>query len=304
MPNPDQTENSDGEISPYPPHRPGRSTGPRSPDGKANSSMNRLTHGCRSEKIVLPFEDPAEWDFTLQSWMNAYQPQENPTAATLVFETARAHWLLQRNQKRLDESESCLPPDAMYWTADHHKQYSNFLRYKTTTERSFYRAFNALEAYGKRQSDRAAQAERAIDAHCARESKARAQMAKIHIEWLKKKAAAAAKSLCTRQWVEVAANSRGECITACSPSNEELAQQLADRGPGSAPAPEFVTRYICFLNGVPPAYEWACPNDMQRYEQTMAVQQFTASGWLLQMEAEKLAATGHLQPYATGLLGE
>lgn len=69
---------------------PNGSTGPTSLDGKAKSSLNRLTHGCRAETIVLPFEDHAEWDFTLQSWQTSYNPQEE-TAATLVFETARAH---------------------------------------------------------------------------------------------------------------------------------------------------------------------------------------------------------------------
>jgi hypothetical protein len=45
-----------------PDQNPNRSTGPTSPNGKAKSSMNRLTHGRRSDKTVLPFEDPAEWD--------------------------------------------------------------------------------------------------------------------------------------------------------------------------------------------------------------------------------------------------
>jgi hypothetical protein len=306
----DTTENfPDEELGE--PDRPGRSTGPRSPNGKANSSMNRLTHGCRSERTVLPFEDPVEWDFTLQSWMKAYDPQahspsvgacarldEDPTAATLVFETARAQWIFQRNQQRLDETESGLPPDAIAWTDDHFKRYNNFLRYKTTAERSFYRAFNNLEAYYKRQSDKAAQAE-----------KARAQMAKIQMRWLNEKAALAAKQqLCTRQWVEVFTTDGGQCITTFAPTNDELAQQLATQAERAAkdddPRPLFVTRFLSFLNGVPPAYDWLNPNPIQRSKLAMGIQQFTHQGWLRQIEAEKLAGTGHLEPYTTGLLSE
>jgi hypothetical protein len=336
------------------PNRLNRGTGPTSPEGKARSSMNRLTHGCRSERTVLPFEDPAEWEFTLQSWMQAYRaldarctreekeaycPQahrpsagrcarsdEDPTASTLVFETARAQWIFQRNQQRLDETESGLPPDAIHWTEDHIKRYNNFLRYKTTAERSFYRAFNNLEAHYKRQAGKAAAIE-----------KARAQMAKTQMQWLKEKAALAAKQqLCGRQFVEVVTNRAGECITTYAPTNEKLAEMLAARAQRAQEqdelCPLFVTRFVSFINGVPPAYEWLQPNDIQRYNSVMGVQQFTHTDWLLQTEAEQrtghlepvvrdsieqrtghlepvvrdsietLTGTGHLQPYPTGLL--
>jgi len=139
-------------------------------------------------------------------------------------------------------------------------------------------------------------------------------MAKIHMQWLKKKAEAAATSaqgvwcplcangnnLCARQWVQVVANQQGECITAYGPTNERLVARAAE----SDQPPEFVTRIISFVNGVPPAYEWAYPNDIQRYEQTVGMQQFTYSGWLQQIEAEKVAGDGHVAPYITALLAE
>jgi hypothetical protein len=278
----------ESNIEKNPPHEKSQSashsTGPTSPDGKSKSSMNRLTHGCRSDKTVLPFEDPAEFEFTVQSWMTSYDPQD-PTASTLVFETARAQWIFQRNQQRLDETESALPPDAIQWTDDHFKRYNNFLRYKTTAERSFYRAFNNLEAHYKRQADKAAAIE-----------KARAQMAKIQIRWINEKAAVAAKyQLVARQWVEVFTNDSGECVTTFAPTNEKLAEQLATRG-------EFVTRVVSFLNGVPPAYDWLHPNHLQRCQPCMGIQQFTTEGWRRQIEIEKLSAP--LQPYPTPLLSE
>ena len=299
----DTTEkNLPGENSPCA----NRRGGPTSPEGKAKSSLNRLTHGCRSETIVLPFEDPEQWEFTLQSWMTSYNPQES-TAATLVFETARAQWIFQRNQQRLDETESGLPPDAIQWTEEHIKRYNNFLRYKTTAERGFYRAFNNLEAYYQRQAAQAERAHRAIDARCAREEKARAHMAKIQIDWLKEKAAAAESRHCLRQRVEVFTNDAGESVTTYAPSNEEFAQLLAARAErendGKYPPDLFVSRLLFFLNGVPALYDWLNPNEIQRDDSILGIQQFTHEGWLKQIEAEKLAATGHLQPYATSLIG-
>ena len=37
-------------------------TGPRSDAGKERSSLNAVKHGLRSERPVIPGEDPVEWD--------------------------------------------------------------------------------------------------------------------------------------------------------------------------------------------------------------------------------------------------
>ena len=39
-----------------------RSTGPRTPAGKTQSSRNAIAHGFRCQSPVLPGEDPAEWE--------------------------------------------------------------------------------------------------------------------------------------------------------------------------------------------------------------------------------------------------
>ena len=39
-----------------------RSTGPRTPAGKTQSSRNAVAHGFRCQSPVLPGEDPAEWE--------------------------------------------------------------------------------------------------------------------------------------------------------------------------------------------------------------------------------------------------
>jgi hypothetical protein len=94
-------------IDELPPERTGP-TGPRTPAGKAKSSGNSLKHGCRSEKTVLPHEDPAEFEATVQHWFTQYEPA-TPAAITLVENLVRAHWQLKRNQKRLDENRMGAP---------------------------------------------------------------------------------------------------------------------------------------------------------------------------------------------------
>jgi hypothetical protein len=63
---------------------PHRSTGPTSIDGKARSSMNRLTHGCRSSKTILPDEDPAEYEACMQAWYDQYQPAEDDDVVAML----------------------------------------------------------------------------------------------------------------------------------------------------------------------------------------------------------------------------
>ena len=94
------------EIPPEQP-RPGR-TGPTTPDGKERSSGNAITHGCRSAKLILRHEDPAEFEALRDAWFRQYQP-ETEIATALVEETVRAHWLLRRAQKQLENIEWELP---------------------------------------------------------------------------------------------------------------------------------------------------------------------------------------------------
>jgi len=139
-------------------------------------------------------------------------------------------------------------------------------------------------------------------------------MAKIHMQWLKKKAEAAAKrtgrsvpvvrddidQLCAVQKVEIIKNDQGGCITTYAPTNEQIASCAAN----AARPPKFITRYVFFNFGVPPIYDWTNPNHIQRNESTVGVQQFTYSGWLKQIEAERVAGDGHISPYHLDLILE
>ncbi len=253
--------------------------GPKSPEGKAVSSQNGLKHGCCSEKTILRHEDPAEFEFTVNWWFEHYQPESN-VAVTLVQETARAHWFFKRNAKRLEEVEWNLPSISYCWTEDNHKEFNNFTRYKTTTERAFYRAFKELEAYYGR-LDRAEQLQR----------RAREETSKLHIQWCNREFKAAPEELKITQVVEVEVID-GQTVTSCYPTNQQLIEQVAKR----PKPPVFLERFVTFSSGVPSEYAWANPNELQKLTETVGVQKMTYEWWLRLIKHEKAIGTRHIGP--------
>lgn len=144
-----------------PPEQPHGRTGPTTPDGKARSSENAITHGCRSAKLILRHEDPAEFEALRDAWFRHYQP-ETEIASALVEETVRAHWFLKRAQKHLEDIEWELPANAYHWTEEHERLFRNFTRYKTSYERTFFRFFKELEAHLKRNTPAAEMKQHAL----------------------------------------------------------------------------------------------------------------------------------------------
>src|SRR3954463_11434533 len=51
-----------------------KSTGPRSPGGKARSSRKALKHGLRAESVALPNEGAEELRELTDEWLDYYQP--------------------------------------------------------------------------------------------------------------------------------------------------------------------------------------------------------------------------------------
>ena len=255
------------------------SGGPRTPEGKANSSMNRLSHGCRSEKTIVPGEDPTEFEACMRAWFEAYGPQDE-ISAHLVEETALADWFLRRNRKRLHDIEQRLPYDAWLWTDENHKLFSNATRYKTTAERSFIRQFRELEAHLRRDIQDAQIYQRAI-----------AQSARILTEWITRTEQSLREELRVQQWVEIEVKD-GRTITTCSPSNEQVMKDVAKR----SERPLFLTRTLNFPRGIPPEYDWACHTDMQQTFPCIARQTVLYSQWLDVIEREKSTPGGHLGP--------
>ena len=259
------------------PHRSGP-TGPRTPEGKAKSSGNSYKHGCRSAKTVLPDEDPAAFEATVQHWFTHYQP-EDAVAISLVDRLARADWQLKRTQHRLDEIEWQLPGEAHLWTQDQEKRYANFNRYHTTAERSFIRYFKEIEAYYHRhhRDDQARQL-------------AFAKLALVQFKTLDKADQAAIKDLRAEQGVEVELRDDGSCETTYYPTNEELIESVAKR-----PTPPFyISRSIFFVDGIVPAeYAWAQPVPKKEGLIRQVLQRMLWPQWLDVIQREQ---SGHAGP--------
>ena len=120
-------------------------TGPRTTQGKAASSMNALSHGVTSQKVVLPGEDLAEFQQLRNSLLQEHQPV-TPTEALLVEEITQAHWRLDRVRRRQDQAFDSPTLDQKLLSLLH--------RYATSYERTF---FKSLETLKKLQRERLAQ---------------------------------------------------------------------------------------------------------------------------------------------------
>src|SRR6266446_7611306 len=90
-----------------------KSTGPKTPEGKARSKMNALKHGLTAEQIVLPDEDPQEYDALCQRWLDAY-PDAGPAQLALIELAVRNAWKL----RRADDHERAMIAHRMRHAAD------------------------------------------------------------------------------------------------------------------------------------------------------------------------------------------
>ncbi len=72
-----------------------KSTGPRTPDGKARSAQNAATHRLSATTFVLDFEDLAAYETLRDAYFHRFAPRD-PVETHLVEQIARAAWTLQR----------------------------------------------------------------------------------------------------------------------------------------------------------------------------------------------------------------
>jgi hypothetical protein len=71
------------------------STGPKSAEGKKQSSLNALSHGLTSQIVVMPTEDLQAYQRHLESFTDEYNP-EGATEDHLVQALADTSWRLNR----------------------------------------------------------------------------------------------------------------------------------------------------------------------------------------------------------------
>ena len=72
-----------------------KSTGPRSPEGKARSSMNALKSGVDSEAEIIPGENPAALEELTAEYLQRWRPT-TPEQRRYVDTLIRNDWLLSR----------------------------------------------------------------------------------------------------------------------------------------------------------------------------------------------------------------
>ena len=126
-----------------------KSTGPKTPQGKAASSRNRLSHGFASSTRFVRGEDPAEFNLLLDDLLSEHQPA-TPTEQILVEQMAHHHWISMR-ATRLQDSEIAIHLK-LGMTPTH---LPVFIRYQTAAERSFYKAHTELiKAQKQRQNSK------------------------------------------------------------------------------------------------------------------------------------------------------
>ena len=273
-----------------------KSTGPRTPEGKARSSQNARTHGCTSRKLILPGESVEEYELVFSEWVSDFQPAA-PIAMELVEQTAQAHWLFLRVQKQWDAFEVSSSLNPREWSDADWKMREKLGRYRTTAERSFHRALTAIEARRKSrmaefyQEARLEQAAQRIQlmlvqrreqgrlaaerfAFQQAEAERRAAERKEERAERKKNAVngtAAAKRKkkggfgVAEQWVEVRVT-EGVTTTEFIPSNEELLKEIAKKIDQGEDEPAMVYRRMNFPDGVPPEYGWTNLHDMATCE--------------------------------------
>jgi hypothetical protein len=126
---------------PAPEHK-SKSTGPRTESGKAASSQNALRHGLASNTLLIPGEDPAEY----QALEDALIAEHAPTTATetlLVEDMAKHHWLKDRAIRLQGEALAHMTGGELP------ASFSVLMRYQTTNDRAFHKALATLQALRK-----------------------------------------------------------------------------------------------------------------------------------------------------------
>jgi hypothetical protein len=138
------------------------STGPVTEKGKATSSRNNLRHGFRSQTVLLPGDDPAEYEALLSELTEYFAPQEL-IETRFVREMTDADWRLRRLREHLKfaitkrmailaaahpELKAIeLQSMAIETLSETGTSYGTWLRYETKFERQYDRAFKDWARY-------------------------------------------------------------------------------------------------------------------------------------------------------------
>ena len=120
------------------------STGPKSAIGKLRSSQNSFQHGLYSKQLILPGEDPAEFDHLRSTLRDEHQPA-NTIEEILVDELAQHFWRMRRFREL--EARALQPENLDTWCSN--GLFALIQRSMSSAERSFHKSLTALRAFQK-----------------------------------------------------------------------------------------------------------------------------------------------------------
>ncbi len=136
-------------------------TGPKTPEGKAVSSGNAVTHGATAKRLFLQGENEQEFADLRAGWMLQYPPG-SPAEVAMVEQLAKCEWFARRAERRYLEVEERLQArHAGDWEEEEFRRLERILRYKTTAERAFQRALSVVRQLRKDRLQEAREEERA-----------------------------------------------------------------------------------------------------------------------------------------------
>jgi hypothetical protein len=164
-----------------------RSSGPKTPQGKAASSRNALRHGLASDRLVVfPNERQEDLDQLAQAITSEFKPHGD-TETYFVERMINARWKLLRLQRLEAEAyDSIFEAEDASENPDHdifdvlaspNNLLDKFERYTANAERAYSKALRDLQQY-RLQSQKIAKQNKAKDA----EDWFRNEMAKIQNE--------------------------------------------------------------------------------------------------------------------------
>ena len=139
---------------------------------RSNPAKNALKHGCcAAEHVILPGEDPAEYERIHRNWTNEYEPQSE-FEQDILEAAIEAQWNLRRANKNVRKMRAKLYAETLdetEWTDEQHRRLNRFIRYQTryTNELNQYRRL--LEARKRTAEKQAAQDRKAKHKQFVRE---------------------------------------------------------------------------------------------------------------------------------------
>lgn len=135
------------------------STGPATAAGKATSSRNRTTHGFRSSTVLLPGDDPAEYNQLLAELEDHFGEPVDLAESRFIREMADAEWRLRRVRTHMESAiarhmetlpqldATDLQSRAIETLSQTGCSYGTWLRYEAKFERQYERASNGWTRY-------------------------------------------------------------------------------------------------------------------------------------------------------------